>query len=181
MANDLRKPSIYRPRGAVGPTAPDIQRLANAISGPGIDTNRWIASGTVGVIDDDGNFSTTDPEAVYVDELGAVVDVRIEPSGEAVPARYNGIAVGRFGSMLIPLRGGDEVLVVIPDGDLNHPGVAIVGFQSNETAKIPTNWNNDRVLFQLAVPFEINGPAVRINSANLVLNGRPVVRSPEGI
>lgn len=195
MANDVTpkgRASLIRPRGGVGRPSIDIQRVAQALAGPGIDSRFWVSAGTVGTRDDDGSFSTTAtvdspgsgppvPEAVYVDELGLVADVRLEPSGDLVTARYNGVGVGRFGSILVPLRGGDEVVVVIPDGDLNSPSIAIVALLADETAKIPTDWNNDRVLFRLNVPLEIRGPAVDIRSPNLQLNGRQVPFGSENI
>ena len=168
-------------RGGIGKPTIDVQRLGKAIAAPGVDTRFWMASGTVGVQDDQGEFRTDDPEAVYVDDKGAIVSVRLEPNGEIINCRYNGIACGRYGFMLIPILPGDEVTVAIPDGDLNAPGITIIAIASNETAKIPTDWNNDRVLFDLNVPFEIRGPSVRIRSPNLELNGRPVAFSPEGI
>lgn len=158
----------------------DVQRLARALSGPGNDTRVWMSQGTVGIVDLDGEFVTT-PESVWVDRLGVVVSVRLEPIGEVVTARYNGIACGRFGRMLIPVRPGDEVGVSIPDGDFNSPGITIVSIGSNATALNPKDWNNDRVLFDLNVPIEIRGPAIKINSPNLRLNGRPLVYSPEGV
>jgi hypothetical protein len=168
-------------RGGIGKPSIDVQRLAKAISGPGTDTRFWLSAGTVGLLDDNGEFNTSNKEAVYVDRLGAVVSVRLEPSGEVIAARYNGISCGRYGFMLIPIRPGDEVVVSIPDGDLNSPAITVVSLASNETAKVPSDWNNDRVLFDLNVPFEVRGPAIKITSTNLQLNGRVVSFSPEGI
>src|SRR5688572_28896304 len=168
-------------RGGHGSPPVDLQRVARAMSGPGIDTRVWKVSGTVGVVTDDGEFDTTDPEAVYVDALGAVVSVRVEPSGELLTARWNGISCGRFGFVLFPIKPGAEVSVDVPAGDFNHPGITITGLASNSTAQIPTDWNNDGFLFSLNCPFEVRAPAIRMSSSNLVLNGRNVTRSPEDI
>lgn len=168
-------------RGGHGRPPIDVQRLARAVSGPGIDTRSWLHSGTVGVAGEGGEFRTDDPESVYVDRLGAVVRVRLEPGGEIVTARYHGISCGRFGFILVPIRPGDEVLVAVPDGDFNSPSITVIALAANATAKIPGDWNNDRVLFDTNVPLEIRGPAIRVSSPNLVLNGRPVAFSPEGI
>lgn len=178
-------------RGGIGRPPIDVQRLARAISGPGVDTRTWVSAGTVGLVNPQGEFVTdsfvTDnqgnkvAEAVYVDRLGAVVSVRLEPINEVVNARYNGIACGRMGFMLVPIRGGDEVLVSVPDGDLNSPAIAILAILSNQTAQIPQDWNNDRVLFSLNVPLEIRAPAVKISSVGLTLNGRVVAGGTEGI
>lgn len=167
--------------GGAGTPTIDIQRLARAIAGPGIDTRTWVTAGTVGVRDDRGTFKTNDPEAVYVDNLGAVVSVQTEPDGQMVTARWNGIACGRFGFILFPIRAGDEVTLLIPDGDFNSDAISIIDVHSNQTAQIPTDWNNDRVLWSLNVPLDIEGPAVRIRSPNLELNRRKVSYSPEGI
>lgn len=182
--NDLTnrtRATMTRRRGGVGRPSIDIAKLAEALATPGIDVRSWIATGTVGVRLEDGTFVTDDPEAIYADRLGAVVDVRIEPDEEIVTFRWSGLGCGRYGFMLYPLRPGDEVACFFPGGDRNHAGAAIFAVQSNQTAQIPSDWNNDRVLFDLNVPLEIRGPAVRITSPNLVLNGRGVSRTPEGI
>lgn len=160
----------------------DSTKLAKGLSGPGMDTRRYFSAGTIGSYDQtSGDFNTTAPESVFVSERGVICSVRLEPTGEVISARVGWLGAGRFGSMLVPVRPGDEVLVSIPDGDLNHPSVAIVGLLSNETVKIPTDWNNDRVLFDLNVPFQVRAPAIDLDSPNLVLNGRGVRRSQEGL
>lgn len=178
-------------RGAIAGATIDSQRLAEIVRMPGIDPRLWISAGTVGTRDDDGEFVTDVlvapesgpdvPDSVYVDDRGAVVDVRLEPSGDVVTAQWSGVGVGEFGSILFPVRGGDSVLVLIPDGDLNSPDISIVAVLSSATRKVPRDWNNDRVLFNLNVPLEIRGPAVSIRSNNLRLNGRAVAASNEGI
>lgn len=167
----------------------DMQRVARAVAGPGIDTRTWITVCTVGVVDDNGEFSTVAPtsgprssEAVAVQRQGAIVSVRIEATGEIVNARYNGIAVGRFGSMLVPLRPGDEVLVAFPDGNQRSAGASVLGLLSNQTARIPADWANERVLFVLNVPFEIRAPTITLQAAGgMTINGRPVGPGPGGI
>ena len=75
--------------------------------------------------------------------------------------------MGRFGVMIFPLRGGDEISVEITGGNFKSPGVSIIAVKSNQTAKVPTDWNNDRVLFDLNVPFEVRAPAIRMTSTRL--------------
>ena len=166
-------------------SGPDVQRLAKALSGPGIDTRTWFAQGTVGVFTDRGEFVTSGElgrDAVACEADGVVVDVRLEPSGEFVTARYHGISAGRWAVVLAPIAPGDEVLVGIPDGDFNSPGIVVVAVAANATAPIPTDWANDRLLIEgLTVPVHIRGPSVSIESPNLLLNGRRVFRSPEPI
>ena len=162
---------------------PDVQKIARSLRGPGNDTRAWFSAGTVGVFSDRGEWLTEGEaarDAIAVERDGAVVDVRLEPSGEFVTARYHGVQAGRWAVILAPIAPGDEVLVAIPDGDLNSAAIAIVGVAANRTALIPADWNNDRLLIDgLAVPVHIRGAAVTIESPNLVLNGRRVARSTE--
>jgi len=178
-----RKGQMARRRGAVGRPNIDVQRLGRAIAGPGIDTRYWLAAGTVGHRDDRGTFVTNDTEAIYADRLGPVVSVRLEANVDdrVITARWQGIGCGRYGFMLFPLRPGDEVVVAIPEGDLNSAAITIVAVLPNQTARIPQDWNNDRVLFDLNVPFEVKAPAIRMTSGSLVLNDRQVNFSPEDI
>lgn len=176
-----------RKRGVPAPAAlsnvPDVARVAEAIKGPGIDTRRWLEAGTVGIQLEDGTFLTNGPAmltAFFAGPKGLVVSVRLEPTDIIVQARvaWQG---GRAGSVLFPVRAGDEVVVAIPGGDLKSPDIAVVGSLTNMTAPIPTDWNNDRVLWELAVPFQVRAPAVSIESPNLLLNGRKVSPSPEDL
>lgn len=183
--------TMRRKRGAIGAPSIDVGKIAEAIRSPGIDTRMWVQAGTVGVRDPDGTFKTDTfatpttgprvPTSVFVDRLGAIVDVRLEPGGEIVSVHWSGMGVGRFGSILFPLRGGDDVLVLFCGGDMNSADKRIVAVGSNTTAQIPEDWNNDRVLFSLNVPLQIRGPSIDIRSANLKLNGRIVGSGSEGI
>lgn len=169
------KPTVGAESGVV-----DVQRFAQALAGPGLDTRTWLSAGTVGARDTQGTF-TVDPESVFASQLGTVVDVRLEPSGRMVTAKWNGLSVGRYGSILFPIRAGDDVIVVFPTGDPNDGSATIISLLGDRTALAPSNWNNDRVLFELNVDLEISGPGIRITSTNLELNGRPVRFSPESI
>lgn len=155
-------------------SAMDPQKIARAIRGPGIDTRSWVVTGTVGVSREGEAFDTSDADAVYTDRRGAVVDVRLEPSGAIITARWHGVSVGRFGSVVFPLRGGDEVVVVIPDGDPQSDAITILCAAANATARTPPDWNNDRVLWDLNVPFQIRAPAIALESGNFTINGRRV-------
>lgn len=173
-----------------GPKATvDIQRLARALASPGIDSRSWFEVCTVGVLDENGEFSTVAPVdaprsslAVAVQREGAIVSVRIESTGEVIFVRYNGISCGRFGSMLLPVRPGDEVLVAFPSGSTRHASSSIIAILSNATAPIPADWANERVLFVMNVPFEVRAPTITLSAAGgITLNGRPVGPGPEGI
>ena len=170
----------------------DVQRVAKAIAGPGIDTRSWLEAGTVGILNDQGEFVTGDGggdgaaaearDAVACERDGAVVDLRLEPSGQFVTARYHGISAGRYGGIFVPLTPGDEVVVAIPGGDYNSPAITIVAIASNETAQIPADWANDRLLIEtIRGPLHLRGPAIRLDSPNLILNGRTVASGTEPI
>lgn len=159
----------------------DVQRVAHAVRSPGIDTRLWFSAATVGVQTAEGELDVTDPQAVYADRTGHVADLQLQPSGDFITARWNGIGVGRFGSMLVPLVPGDNVVVAIPDGDLNSPGITIIAMLSDLTALIPADWNNERVLFDTVVPVQIRAPQIRLDSPILQLNGRIVYSNDEGI
>lgn len=172
-------------RGGTAPTPADrgtvdVQRLGQALAGPGLDTRDWLSAGTVGARDPQGEF-VIDPQSVYASQLGTVVDVRLEPSGRMITARWNGLSVGRFGSILFPIRAGDDVVVLFPNGDPNDGSATIIGLIGDRTALTPEDWNNDRVLFDLNVTLEIRGPAIKLTSPNLLLNNRPVRPGPGGI
>lgn len=176
--NDRRAPRGPRPLPSI-----DVEKLRVALRGPGQDTRTWFENGTVGSYDPNtGAFVTTgNDECVFASTLGLVAAVRLEPLGEVVAARVGSLGAGRAGVVLFPIRPGDEVLVAIPGGALASAGLAIVGMLSNATARIPDDWNNDRLLFELNVPLQVRAPAINLDSPNLVLNGRGVARAGEGL
>jgi len=177
--------SIGKPRrrGRAAGT-PDMARIGKALASRGLDTRFWISSGTVGVLGDSGTFSVDDQQAVYPVPGGVLIDVRLEPCEQYVTARYHGVSAGRFGHILVPVFQGDEVLVLVPDGDLRHPAITALLLGSNIGAPISADWGNDptpRVLFDLNVPLEIRAPGVTITSAGLMLNGRMVTPGEDTI
>jgi len=161
----------------------DIQRFANALRGE-IDTRFWVGAGTVGVQGEDGTFVTSGDAATYArsaEQESVLVDVRLEPLGKVITARYHGIMVGRAGSALAPIMPGDAVLVLFPEGQLQSGDIVAFLTGNNATAPIPDDWANDRVLFDLSVPFHVRAPAIKLESNNLILNGRRVNGSREPI
>ncbi len=172
---------------------PDIKKMAEALSSKGIDTRYWLAIGTVGHVADNGAFVAGGEDAfigegndrralaVATETDGIIVDVRIEPIGQNITARYHGIACGFYGNVLVPISPGDEVIIGIPDGDFNSPGITVLGISANQLAPIPSDWNNDRMLIEMRAPVEIRAPAIEIDSNLLTLNGRLVNRAPEAI
>lgn len=157
-------------------TAIDVQRVSRALSGPGADTRSWIVSATVGKTID-GEFNTDDPTAIYKDASGVLVDVQVQPEGFPLTARYHGLYSSAVGTLILPIRPGQEVLVLVPGGNFRHPGIAILPFGANSLHSLPDDWNNDRVLFIADVVIEMRAPGIAIDSPNLTLNGRAVAPS----
>jgi hypothetical protein len=176
-----RDPQSRRWRGSVGTPTIDVHRAGKALAQPGIDTRFWIGQGTVGFFDDAGEFQAEDPEAIWCDADGCLVSFRLDATGDFGVARWDGVSCGRYGFFLFPIRPGDEIIVAFPNGTLNDASNHIIALKSNRTAQIPDDWNNDRVLLDMNVPMEIRGPYIDISSSNLILNGRIVYRTPEGI
>lgn len=141
-------PSVRR-RSSAGRSALDIRRLGQALSQAGIDPRHWVSYGTVGVVDDEGALNTSDRRAVYVGPEGVEVDVVLEPLNILVSANYAGLQGGRACTFFTPIRPGDRVLVVLPDGDPTQPPV-ITAVLHSAAAKVPLSggfprWQNDRV------------------------------------
>lgn len=172
---------------------PDVKKMAGALASRGIDTRYWLTAGTVGHVADNGAFVAKGAQAyigtgnerralaVATETDGIVVDVRIEPLGESITARYHGISCGYHGAVLVPISPGDEVIVGIPDGDLNSPSITILAIAANQQAPVPSDWNNDRMLIEMRTEVEIRAPAITLDSNILTLNGRIVNRASEAI
>lgn len=171
-------------RKAVDPAA-----IARAVRSPGIDPRIWVAFGTVGTTDEQGNFSVTDTNAVYVAQDGVLVDCQVvTPSGEVWPitARFNGISGGSGLTIYSPIRPGDEVLVVFAGGSLddayiiarmNNDSIPIAGDDSSATT--PT-WNNDRLVIKSTEPLQFDAPAISMVGL-VTINGRVVTGGTEDI
>jgi hypothetical protein len=140
--------------------APDMRRMSEALKGPGIDTRHWVSYGTVAVVGD-GEPDFADPHAVNVSPSGVLVDVLLMPSGIPVTCRYAGIQGGGACTILAPIRPGDEVLVVIPDGEVRAVPVIVAILNAAHT-KLPGEtdrkpvFRNDRLsVYATDVPIEI--------------------------
>lgn len=132
----------------------DLNKFARALSKPGIDPRLWISHGIVGRLDDAGKldsddgddpkkFVATDPKA------GPLVDVVLTPSGDQIKARLgSGTQKGRETCVLTPIRGGCQVVVGVPDGDLNNYPAIVQRFSFGGDAEqaLPSKWDNDSFL-----------------------------------
>jgi hypothetical protein len=147
----------------------DMGRVSRGLAREGMDTRHWVSYGTVATVHgEDGKPSYTDPHAVVITPSGIDVDVILEPSGCPTTCTY-----GRAGqvSFLAPIHPGDQVLVVIPDGDLSMVP-RIVEVIGGASAPLPVEedgkpvFRNDRLsIFARGVPVEVRtdgGSAVRV-------------------
>lgn len=115
-----------RSRGAQARHSLDIRRVAEAIKGQGIDPRLWASYGTVAVVSEDGEVDYEDPNAVYVGPEGVEVDVILEPLDIPAVCKYAGMEGGCSVTVVAPIRAGDRVLVICPDGDLTSPTIVAV-------------------------------------------------------
>ena len=149
-------------RGGTGTHRPlDSAALAKVVERAGIDPRHWSSYGTVCTLNDDGSFNFDDPLSVYTSPDGCHVDVLIHPVLQHVTCRYSGVQGGSAGTIYTPIQPGDEVLVIIPDGDLRQAPV-ITRILSAEHSRLPMGpdrkplWQNDRILIHgNTVPVEI--------------------------
>lgn len=113
----------------------DHATMGQAFSRPGMDPRQWVSYGTVEVRGpDNGN---NDPVS-YPPEYGPLVNVVLQPSGISCPCRVLMRFAGDQEGEYSPLQSGDEVLVLIPEGD-ERAGPCIIGRLSNEIDKWPAN------------------------------------------
>lgn len=109
----------------------DMQRMREAMKGPGADTRTWasvaIASGEQ-----------------WTDETlkATFVDVTLEPSGLELGARIAKPYAGSGFGMQFPVHAGDEVVVIIPSGDLGN-GAIVVGRLTSGVAQEPDEAMSD--------------------------------------
>lgn len=98
-----------------------------------MDTRYWCSRGTVGTIDDQGQFHPDDPHAIWIGPEGVECDVKLEPLEQMVVALWSkGDAES---SDIPPIRPGDQVLVENPGGDLMTP--VITHILHSRSAKQP--------------------------------------------
>ncbi len=146
----------------------DVRKLAKAIASSGIDTRHWVSYGTVGLVDSNNEINYTDKAAIYIGPQGVEVDVILEPSGIPVVCKYNGIQGGANTVFLSPINPGDQVVVVIPEGNPTIPPV-IVGIINSDYTKVPIGddnlpiFKNDRVmLYSMEQPVEIHANTIKL-------------------
>lgn len=125
--------------------------LGDAISGPGNDTRQWVSYGTVDAEEAGG-------KPVRFDKIGPMVDVKLHPSAAHVTCRVASWCAGRGEGEYYPFVQGDEVVVLVPEGD-ERAGCVIVGRCNNEIDEWPTTVagndpsQNNFGFRRIAVPF----------------------------
>jgi len=102
-----------------------------AHSGPGQDTRQWCSYGTV------DRETPGDPSTTFTDAYGPLVRVTLHPSGTPVVCRVAHEVAGNGEGEWFPFLEGDEVMVLIPEGD-ETAGCCIVGRLNQEIDKWPT-------------------------------------------
>jgi len=110
-----------------------------------------VSYGTVATVGDNGEVDYTDPAAVLVTGDGVDVDVYLEPLGIPVTANYVGLQGGKKVSIFSPIKPGDRVLVVLPDGDtLGPPAIVAILHSAHDRLPLGTDnlpiFQNDRLL-----------------------------------
>lgn len=119
----------------------DAVTMGNAISYPGIDPRQWVSYGTV------SPQQNVDGEVIdsveFDDELGPLVNVRLQPSNVLVRCRVASTVAGAGEGEYVPFIENDEVLVVLPQGD-EAASPCIIGRLHNSI----DTWPNESVAGQ---------------------------------
>jgi hypothetical protein len=101
-----------------------------AYARPGMDTRQWVSHGTV-------DPETPDQKSVtFTKAYGPLVSVTLQPSGVPCVCRVAHEVAGNGEGEWFPFIAGDEVIVVIPEGD-ETAGCVIVGRLNQEIDQWP--------------------------------------------
>lgn len=108
----------------------DQLSINHGFSAPGADPRQWCS---YGIVDDDQE----DQKSVEFDpDLGPLVQVTLQPSGVPVRCRVAGWCAGNGEAEYFPFVSGDEVLVLVPEGD-ERAGCCIVGRCNSQIDRFP--------------------------------------------
>ncbi len=108
----------------------DLNLLSEALARPGMDPRVWVSYGLVAP-------ETADHKSVEFDApWGPTVWVVLQPHRQIVACRVAGHVAGNGEGEWAPFLAGDEVLVVVPEGDTRAVPV-IVGRLNNELDVFP--------------------------------------------
>lgn len=139
----------------------DLSVLAEAVARPGIDPRIWVSYGIVNREQDDQHSVEFDPD------WGPLVSVILQPHNQLISCRVSSQIAGNGEGEWHPFLEGDEVLVVVPEGD-TRTGPVIIGRLNNALDKFPekvagkeTNLNNVGFIRRRG-PFIIEGDSMMI-------------------
>lgn len=108
--------------------------IRDLVAGPGTDTRAWCSYATVDAGTEDA------PSVRYRDQNGHViaplVSCTLQPSGVSVVARVGAGVAGITEGEWTPIMDGDELLVLVPEGD-ERAGPVIVARLNNEIDEFP--------------------------------------------
>ena len=108
----------------------DAAQLGKAFAAPGMDTRQWVSFGVV-------DQETGDQKSVEFNaDYGPLVSVTLQPSAVGVRCRVAMSVSGSGEGEYHPFIGGDEVIVVVPEGH-ERAGCTIVGRCSNQIDTFP--------------------------------------------
>jgi len=111
----------------------DMREMA---SGPGVDSRQWCSYGQV-IGDANGSKSIrfNDEEGAALAH-GVLIDVKLEPSRHEVPCRVLSSCAGNGEGEYHPFVAGDEVMVLVPEGN-ERAGCVIIGRLNNKHDVFP--------------------------------------------
>lgn len=112
----------------------DAATQAEAYRRPGMDTRQWVSYALVSPSQDVGGETIDSVE--FDDELGPLVNVKLQPSNIEVRCRVAQRFAGAGEGEYSPFIEGDEVIVLIPEGD-ERAAPVIVGRLNNSIDVFP--------------------------------------------
>lgn len=115
------------------PAALDEAALRDLVSGPGVDTRTWVSIGIVDLPSSDEGGETVDFDE---DDGQVYVNVTLKPKDTPVRARLGMLFAGPGETTYVPFAGGEEVIVVLPEGD-PRTGAVILGRLNNAYDSFP--------------------------------------------
>lgn len=109
----------------------DVATLRDFVSGPGVDTRQWVS---YGIVNDPGGGQSP-VEFDESDYKQPFVEVTLQPSNVPVRCRVAQGVAGSGEGEWYPFIPGDEVLVILPQGD--EKNACIIGRLSNSLDSFP--------------------------------------------
>lgn len=137
----------------------DTERLANAVSRPGIDPRIWVS---YAVLISEPYVETREGQE------DVLADIMLMPSGMIETARVGTIYAGNGFGLYTPLKVDDEVLVVAPSGDPDE-GMVITQRLWSPADKPPAELAENSADVLLVVESDKNLRIKTLGSGNVIL------------